>query len=153
MTDGILILIAILIAVPITSLIFAYAWNIELPFYKIITKKEEKRIVDLLAGYGYRCTQCNHYTYLFFHKRYTIKLYFTNVSDNIEITVKKNFNLVFRIEKTYNPPKNHVRARAETIKTLKNMKKFCESGIEGHFDFLDKNEELQQKLKKIENDF
>ena len=78
---------------------------------------------------------------------------FLNESENIEITVKKNFNLVFRIEKTYNPPKNHVRARAETIKTLREMKKFCESGIEGHFDLLDKNEELQQKLKKIENDF
>ena len=82
-------------------------------------------------------------------------MFFQNESDNIniEISVKKNFNLEFRIEKTYNPPKNHVRARAETVKTLRKMKKFCESGIEGHFDFLDKNEELQQKLKKIENDF
>lgn len=153
MTDGILILIAILIAIPITFLIIAFAWNVEIPFHKIITKKEEKRIVDLLTGYGYRYAQCHHYTYFFFRKVYTMDMIFKNESENIEIIVNKNFNLVFRIEKTYNPPKNHVRARAETIKTLREMKKFCESGIEGHFDFLDKNEELQQKLKKIENDF
>lgn len=153
MTDGILILIAILIAIPITFLFFAFAWNAEIPFHKIITKKEEKSIVDLLTGYGYRYIQCHHYTHSFFRKVYTMEMIFKNESENIEITVKKNFNLVFRILKTYNPPKNHVRARAETIKTLNNMKKFCESGIEGHFDFLDKNEELQQKLKKIENDF
>lgn len=67
MTDGILILIliAILIAIPITSLIIAFAWNVEIPFHKIITKKEEKSIVDLLTGYGYRYIQCHHYTHSF----------------------------------------------------------------------------------------
>lgn len=153
MTDGILILIDILI--PISSLIIAFAWYAEIPFHKIITKKEEKSIVDLFNGYGYRCYQIQHYTLFFFRKVFTINMFFQNESDNIniEIVVKKNINLEFRILKTYNPPKNHVCARAETIKTLRKMKKFCESGIEGHFDFLDKNEELQQKLKKIENDF
>ena len=86
-------------------------------------------------------------------KEKPIKMLFNNDSDNTQITVKRKYILEFRIEKTYNPPKNHVRARAETIKTLQKMKKFCESGIDGHFDLLDKNEELQQKLKKIENDF
>ena len=153
MIDGILILIAILIAIPITSLIFAFVFNLEIPFYKIITKKEEKSIVDLLTGYGYRYYQSHHYIYFLFRKVYTMNMIFQNESDNIEITVKKKYILEFRIEKIYNPPKNHVRARAETIKTLQKMKKFCESGIEGYFDLLDKNEELQQKLKKIDNDF
>jgi len=121
--------------------------------HKTITKKTEKKIVELLTRYGYRYTHCESIYWLWNKKGKPLKIYFYNDLDNIQITVKKKYILEFRIEKTYNPPKNHVRARAETIKTLQKMKKFCESGIEGYFDLLDKNEELQQKLKKIESDF
>ena len=144
----------ILIAIVIIFTIVALILNADIfLFHKTISKKTEKKIVELLTGYGYRCTHCESLYWLWNRKGKPLKLYFNNDSDNIQITVKKKYILEFRIEKTYNPPKNHVRARAETFKTLKNMKKFCESGIEGHFDLLDKNEELQQKLKKIENDF
>lgn len=143
-----------IIAIVIIFTIVALILNADIfLFHKTISKKTEKKIVKLLTGYGYRCTHCESIYWLWNEKGKLLKMYFNNDSDNIQITVKKKYILEFRIEKTYNPPKNHVRARAETFKTLKNMKKFCESGIEGHFDLLDKNEELQQKLKKIENDF
>lgn len=145
---------AILLALVIIFTIVVLILNADIfLFHKTISKKTEKKIVELLTGYGYRCTHCESLYWLWNEKGKLLKLYFNNDSDNIQITVKKKYILEFRIEKTYNPPKNHVRARAETFKTLKNMKKFCELGIEGHFDLLDKNEELQQKLKKIENDF
>jgi hypothetical protein len=149
MTEINQILIAIVIIFTITALFL----NADIfLFHKTISKKTEKKIVKLLTEYGYRYI-CESIYLLWNKKGKPLKMYFNNDSDNIQITVKKKYILEFRIEKTYNPPKNHVRARAETIKTLKNMKKFCESGIEGYFDLLDKNEELQQKLKKIENDF
>lgn len=146
-----------LIAIVIIFTIVALFLNEDIfQFHKTISKKTEKKIVELLTGYGYKYTHCESIYWLWNEKGKPLKMCFNNDSDNIQITVKKKYFLEFRIEKTYNPPKNHVRARAETIKTLKNMKKFCESGIEGYFgyfDLLDKNEELQQKLKKIENDF
>lgn len=144
----------ILIAIVIIFTIVGFMLNEDIfQFHKTMSKKTEKKIVDLLTKYGYRYTHCKSLYWLWNKKRKTLKMYFNNDSDNTQITVKRKYILEFRIEKTYNPPKNHVSARAETIKTLQKMKKFCESGIEGHFDLLDKNEELQQKLKKIENDF
>ena len=144
----------ILIAIVIIFTIVGFMLNEDIfLFHKTMSKKTEKKIVELLTKYGYRYTHCESLYWLWNKKRKTLKMYFNNDSDNTQITVKRKYILEFRIEKTYNPPKNHVCARAETIKTLRKMKKFCESGIEGHFDFLDKNEELQQKLKKIENDF
>jgi hypothetical protein len=144
----------ILIAIVIIFIIITLFLNADIfLFHKTITKKTEKKIDELLTRYGYKCTHCESIYLLWNKKVKLLKIYFYNDLDNIQITVKKKYILEFRIEKTYNPPKNHVRARAETIKTLQKMKKFCESGIEGYFDLLDKNEELQQKLKKIENDF
>jgi len=144
----------ILIAIVIIFTIVGFMLNEDIfQFHKTMSKKTEKKIVELLTGYGYRYNHRELLYWLWMKKEKPIKMLFNNDSDNTQITVKRKYILEFRIEKTYNPPKNHVRARAETIKTLQKMKKFCESGIDGHFDLLDKNEELQQKLKKIENDF